>query len=108
MEKELFFSGYCRALDGSRTVEVIVENGIVTEVDCAWPNCIPRASCPIAKQIDELTEYAPPPEDLLRGCFIGTRNYRLAAQPPKLPPGGSCPSAHTGAEEEFGQKSNGR
>ena len=56
MEKEYFFTGYCRALDGSRTVEVIAENGQVTEVDCAWPNCIHRSVCPIAKQIDELSE----------------------------------------------------
>ena len=56
MEKEYFFTGYCRVLDGARTVEVIVEGKQVTEVDCAWPNCIHRASCPIAKQIDELTE----------------------------------------------------
>ncbi len=56
MEKEYFFTGYCRALDGSRTVEVIAEDDRVTEVDCAWPNCIHRSVCPIAKQIDELAE----------------------------------------------------
>ena len=56
MEKEYFFTGYCRALDSARTVEVIVEGKQVTEVDCAWPNCIHRSVCPIAKQIDELTE----------------------------------------------------
>ena len=56
MEQELFFSGYCRCLDGSRTVEVIVENGSVTEVDCAWPDCIHRVSCPIAKEIDARTK----------------------------------------------------
>ena len=56
MEKEYFFTGYCRALDGSRTVEVIAEKGTVTEVDCAWPNCIHRSVCPIARQIDELSE----------------------------------------------------
>ena len=56
MEKEVFFSGYCRALDGSRTVEVITEDSLLTEVDCAYPNCIHRSVCPIAKQIDALTE----------------------------------------------------
>ena len=56
MEKELFFSGYCRALDGSRTVEVVLEDGEVTEIDCAYPNCIHRSVCPIAKGIDQLTE----------------------------------------------------
>ena len=53
MEQELFFSGYCRCLDSSRTVEVILEDGKVTEVDCAWPECIHRVSCPIAKEISE-------------------------------------------------------
>ena len=56
MEQEFFFTGYCRALDGSRTLEVIVEDGRVTEADCAWPHCIHRSVCPIAKQIDRLTE----------------------------------------------------
>ena len=56
MEKEYFFTGYCRALDGSRTVEVIAEAGEVTEIDCAYPGCIHRSGCPIAKQVDELSE----------------------------------------------------
>ena len=56
METEKFFSGYCRVLDGSRTVEVILEDGEVTEIDCAYPNCIHRSVCGIAAQIDELTE----------------------------------------------------
>ena len=56
MEKELFFTGYCRALDAGRTVEVILENGAVTEVDCAYPDCIHRGVCPIAAQIDEAAE----------------------------------------------------
>ena len=56
MEKEYFFTGYCRALDAGRTVEVIAEDGAVTEIDCAYPNCIHRSVCPIAKQVDELAE----------------------------------------------------
>ena len=56
MEQELFFTGYCRCLDGARTVEVLVEDGQVTEVDCAWPGCIHRSACPIAKEIDKLRE----------------------------------------------------
>ncbi len=56
MEKESFFTGYCRALDGSRTVEVITEDGRLTEVDCAYPSCIHRSVGPIAKEIDQLTE----------------------------------------------------
>ena len=54
MEKELFFSGYCRCLDGSRMVEVITENGTVTEVDCNYANCPHAVSCDIARKIDKL------------------------------------------------------
>ena len=54
MEKELFFTGYCRCLDASRTVEVIAEDGKVTEVDCLWPNCIHKSVCSIAKQMEQL------------------------------------------------------
>ena len=56
MEKELFISGYCRALDQSRMVAVVTENGELTEVDCCYGNCIYQPNCPIAKQIDEVTE----------------------------------------------------
>ena len=55
MEKESFFSGYCRQLDSARTVEVISEDGTVTEVDCCFGNCIYETSCPIAKEIAEIS-----------------------------------------------------
>ena len=55
MEKEMFITGYCRALDGSRVVEVILEDGQVTEVDCAYPGCIHSQSCEIAKEIKKST-----------------------------------------------------
>ena len=54
MEIEKFLSGYCRQLDASRMVEVILENGEVTEADCCYGNCIYQANCVIAQQIDEL------------------------------------------------------
>ena len=54
MEQEYFRSGYCRCIDSSRTVEIIVEDGTVTETDCLYPHCIHRSSCPIAKEINEL------------------------------------------------------
>ena len=54
MEMEKFCSGYCRQLDAARTVEVILEDGKVTEVDCCYGNCLHQASCSIAKEIDEL------------------------------------------------------
>lgn len=54
MEKEYFFSGYCRQLDGSRTVTAVTEDGKLTEVDCCFGSCIYEPNCPIAKQIQEL------------------------------------------------------
>ena len=56
MEQEKIFSGYCRQLDGSRMVEVIAEDGRVTEVDCCYGNCTHAPNCNIAKAIQELTE----------------------------------------------------
>ena len=56
MEKEIFLSGYCRTTDNSRMVEVILEDGKVTEVDCCYENCPHTANCLIAKSIQELTE----------------------------------------------------
>lgn len=56
MEKEIFLSGYCRTTDNSRMVEVILEDGKVTEVDCCYENCPHTANCLIAKSIRELTE----------------------------------------------------
>ena len=55
MEEEKFLSGYCRVLDGSRTVEVIVTDGTV-EADCSYENCVHRSVCPIAKEIDAKKE----------------------------------------------------
>ena len=54
MEIEKFVSGYCRQLDASRMVEVIVEDGEVTEVDCHYGDCVYQSNCPVAKEIDEL------------------------------------------------------
>jgi len=53
MEQEYFFSGYCRALDGARTVAVVTQNGEITEVDCAYPHCPHAPNCPIAQQIPQ-------------------------------------------------------
>ena len=50
---EAFITGYCRALDQSRMVEVeIPEDGVYP--DCAYPDCPHAASCQIAKEIREL------------------------------------------------------
>ena len=55
MEQEKFISGYCRQLDSSRMVEVVAEDGDITEVDCCYGNCVYQSSCLIAKEIDQLT-----------------------------------------------------
>ena len=54
MEIEKFVSGYCRQLDASRMVEVILEEGEVTEIDCCYGNCVYQSNCPLAKEIEEL------------------------------------------------------
>lgn len=51
MEKEYFFSGYCRTLDNSRTIAVEIDNGKLTEVDCCFESCIHAPNCSIAKEI---------------------------------------------------------
>lgn len=56
MEQEKFVSGYCRQLDASRMVEVLAEDGEITEVDCCYGNCVYQGSCLIAKEIDVLKE----------------------------------------------------
>ena len=54
MEQEKIVSGYCRQLDAARIVEVILENGEITEVDCCYGSCLYQGSCVLAKEIDEL------------------------------------------------------
>ena len=54
MEQEKFLSGYCRQLDASRMVEVILEDGEITEVDCCYGNCVYQSNCPIAKEMEAL------------------------------------------------------
>ena len=56
MEIEKFFSGYCRQLDGSRMVEVILEDGELSEIDCCYGSCVYQSNCPIAGEIEALTE----------------------------------------------------
>ena len=53
MEKEAFYSGYCRVLDSSRMVTVVAENDALTEVDCCFETCVHAPSCPIAENIRE-------------------------------------------------------
>ena len=53
MEQELFLSGYCRTIDASRMVEVILEDGKLMEVDCCFDCCLHTPNCTIAKEIRE-------------------------------------------------------
>lgn len=54
MEQEYYLSGYCRMLDSARVVEVITENGEVTEADCCYGHCDFQSGCPIAERIRQL------------------------------------------------------
>lgn len=56
MEKESFFSGYCRTIDSSRMVSVVTEDGKLVEVDCSFDGCPYTGNCTVAKQIEELTK----------------------------------------------------
>ena len=56
METEKFFSGYCRQLDNARMVEVIICNEQLLEVDCCYGSCVYQSNCPIAKEIQKLTD----------------------------------------------------
>lgn len=50
MEQEKFISGYCKALDQSRTVLVEYTEGELY-ADCSYGSCPFEAACPIAESI---------------------------------------------------------
>ena len=54
METEKFISGYCRQIDASRMVEVILEDGKIAEADCCYGSCVYQSNCPVAKEIEAL------------------------------------------------------
>ncbi len=56
VEKEAFLSGYCRAIDRSRMVALVTEDGQLVEVDCGYTGCVHAPNCQIARQIRELTK----------------------------------------------------
>ena len=53
MEREDFFSGYCRCIDASRMVALVTTDGRIDEIDCNYENCPHKNECQIAKKIDE-------------------------------------------------------
>ena len=56
MKKELFISGYCRVLDSSRTVCIVIEDGKLTDVDCNYEVCPYAKECTIGKSITECVQ----------------------------------------------------
>jgi len=52
MEKEIFVSGYCRAIDHSRMVQAEIVGSQVS-ADCAYPDCPYASNCQIAQKIRE-------------------------------------------------------
>lgn len=59
MERELFFSGYCRVLDHSRMVAAVLEGTALLEVDCGYGRCPYQSECSIAQRIDGERSPAP-------------------------------------------------
>ena len=51
---EVFVSGYCRAIDSSRTVTAEAYDS-QWEADCAWPDCPFAQNCPVAIELNEKT-----------------------------------------------------
>lgn len=56
MEREAFFTGYCRQIDSARTVCVEAEGKELTEVDCLYETCPHATDCPIGKSIQDFLE----------------------------------------------------
>lgn len=56
MEKEGFFSGYCRQTDGSRMVTAVTEDGKLVEVDCCYPDCSYAPNCTVAEKLRQFVE----------------------------------------------------
>jgi len=48
--EEAFYTGYCRRQDQTRVVLCELEDGRLTEADCAYPACEFAGECPIAAQ----------------------------------------------------------
>lgn len=58
MEQEYFFTGYCRQIDQSRRVCIVLENGEIEECDCCFGSCLYEPECPVAAQIRQAKEKA--------------------------------------------------
>ena len=56
MEREGFFSGYCRQIDNSRMVAAVTEEKTLLEVDCCYPDCPYLGDCTVAEKIRDFLE----------------------------------------------------
>ena len=56
MEREAFFTGYCRNADESRMVALECEDTRLTSVDCDYETCLHTQSCTIAQSITAFIE----------------------------------------------------
>ena len=56
MEREAFFSGYCRQIDGSRTVALEADGNQLMGVDCRYETCPHAPNCTIGQRIWEFLE----------------------------------------------------
>ena len=55
MDREAFFSGYCRCQDQSRTVTGEIENGRFF-ADCSYGSCPYESSCQIAENLRKMEQ----------------------------------------------------
>lgn len=53
MEKEAYFSGYCRTMDSSRMVCALRDGEALLDVDCSYTVCPYTAECTVARRITE-------------------------------------------------------
>ncbi len=58
MEREAFFSGYCRQIDGSRTVCVEAQDQELTQTDCLMDACPYSTQCSIHEKIEDFLKEA--------------------------------------------------
>lgn len=54
MEEEILLSGYCRCLDGPRTVIAETDGMHLLDADCAYGSCPHEGACPVAQKLKEL------------------------------------------------------
>lgn len=56
MERESFFSGYCRQVDGNRMVCVEADGDRLIEADCFYETCPYGPECTIHEKIEKFLQ----------------------------------------------------